>query len=379
MLLKFGARNCFSFKEGIEISFELGKKCPEEVSRGRNVTNLLCVKGANGSGKTNVLKIISFLRDFCRDSFNRKPEESLFIYSFFHNNDPIDLFCEMEIDGVRYRYETSLTKDEVLEETLLRKKKRFTEVFKRVGNKIKYCINEYDDLKTMKLRTNASFISTAHQYDSKSSAPIYNFFNFFLSNVIWIGRYEFSTDYRETSKLYYTSPEVFEFAKKIIGKCDLGIKKIRLFSTEDEKGKKYYFPDFEHRANIKNNKLGYHFQSSGTKALYNDLPYYDCVLRNGGILVMDEFDINFHPHILKHLVGMFDDKELNPKNAQMIFTTHNADIMDDMSKYRTVLIEQKDSESFGYRLDEITGDLIRNDRPISPIYNAGKIGGVPKI
>ncbi len=60
MLLKFGARNFYCFKEGIEISLELGSKCPESISRGKSVSNLLCIKGANGSGKTNALKILSF-------------------------------------------------------------------------------------------------------------------------------------------------------------------------------------------------------------------------------------------------------------------------------------------------------------------------------
>ena len=38
-----------------------------------------------------------------------------------------------------------------------------------------------------------------------------------------------------------------------------------------------------------------------------------------------------------------------------------------------------ENESFLYRLDEIPGDMIRKNRPISPIYNANKIGGKPKI
>jgi AAA15 family ATPase/GTPase len=94
---------------------------------------------------------------------------------------------------------------------------------------------------------------------------------------------------------------------------------------------------------------------------------------------MDEFDINFHPHILPLLIGIFDDKKLNKNNAQMLFTTHNTDIMDLIGKYRIVLINQKESESYGYRLDEISGDLLRNDRPITPGYRSGKLGGVPRV
>ncbi len=51
MLLKFGAKNFSCFRGGIEISFELGAKCPTNISRGKSVSNLLCVKGENASGK----------------------------------------------------------------------------------------------------------------------------------------------------------------------------------------------------------------------------------------------------------------------------------------------------------------------------------------
>jgi len=50
-----------------------------------------------------------------------------------------------------------------------------------------------------------------------------------------------------------------------------------------------------------------------------------------------------------------------------------------MGKYRTFLVNKTDNESFGYRLDEIPGEMLRNDRSITPIYNAGKIGGIPRI
>ena len=62
----------------------------------------------------------------------------------------------------------------------------------------------------------------------------------------------------------------------------------------------------------------------------------------------------------------------------MIFTTHNRDILDALGKHKTILVNKEDNESYSYKLDELPGNLVRNDRPISPIYNSGKIGGVPK-
>jgi AAA15 family ATPase/GTPase len=76
---------------------------------------------------------------------------------------------------------------------------------------------------------------------------------------------------------------------------------------------------------------------------------------------------------------LFDDPEKNINNAQLIFTTHNTDIMDKLGKYRVVLVNKQDNESFLYRLDEIPGDILRNDRSIIPAYKAGKIGGKPRL
>ncbi len=379
MLLRFGARNFYCFKEGIEISFELGANCPKSLSKNKKISNLICVKGANGSGKTSALKIISFIKYFCSDSFSLKPEDEIGIDSYFFNDDPIDLFCEAEIDGTKYRYEASVTAKKIISESLYRKKKKMIEVFQRKNNELSKCIDEFSDLKNIKLRSNASIISTAHQYQSNSIVKIYDFFQKMITNVISIGRVDLFANYNANARFYYNDKELFDFAKKVIKKCDPGISDINIHTRKNEEGSAIYYPVFKHAAKVNNNFLTYYSQSSGTRALFNVLPAYQHALKSGSVLILDEFDINFHPHILPFLVGIFDDETINKKNAQMIFTTHNTDIMDYMGKYRTILVNQEESESYGYRLDEISGDLIRNDRPIVPVYNAGKVGGVPNL
>ena len=82
MLLEFGARNFYSFKEGFEVSMRLGDSCPDKISKGKSYANVLAVKGANASGKTNVLKVFWFLSNFVLNSFNQKPDTELDFYSF---------------------------------------------------------------------------------------------------------------------------------------------------------------------------------------------------------------------------------------------------------------------------------------------------------
>lgn len=379
MILKYGARNFCCFKEGIEISLELGNKCPETISRGNSVSNLLCVKGPNGSGKTNALKILAFLKYFCCDSFNNKPEDRMNIDSFFFNDDPIDLLCDFVFNDTQYHYELSLTSSEVISERLSRKVGRLSPVFVREGNKLTYCIKEFADLRKVKLRTNASLISSAHQYEITRLLPVYHFFGSFIVNVASSGRIDFSSDYRQISKYYKNNPKVLKATVKIIKEFNLGISDISIRRLKQEDDVEYYFPIFEHDAKAKNSTLTYYSQSLGTQTLFRTMPYYLFALNTGGILVMDEFDTDFHPHMLKKIVSYFDDEKSNVKNAQMLFSTHNTDILEYMGKYRTVFVNKESSESYAYRLDEIPGDIIRNDRLIAPVYNSGKIGGVPRI
>jgi len=379
MLVKFGAKNFSCFREGIEISFELGAKRPASISRGNYIANLICVKGANGSGKSNALKILAFLKEFCCNSFNNKPEKDIYIDSFFMNDDPIDIYCDFIFNRTKYRYELCLTPKGIISEKLSRKVKRLSTVFEREGNKLTYCIKEFGELNRIKFRTNSSIISTAHQYEIESTHPSYQFFNSIKTNFSWFGPSSFSKNQRAMSKYYHANPVVLKDTIEIIKECDLGITNIEILEDTDEDGKKFYFPIFHHDVDTKRKWLTFYSQSLGTQTLFTSIPYYIYSLKSGGVLVMDEFDTDFHPHILPKIVRFFDDKEINVKNSQMIFSTHNTDILEYMGKYRTVLINKESSESYGYRLDEISGDIIRNDRLIAPVYKSGKIGGIPRI
>ena len=76
---------------------------------------------------------------------------------------------------------------------------------------------------------------------------------------------------------------------------------------------------------------------------------------------------------------MFTCRESNPNGAQLIFSTHDSDILDLVGKYRIYIVNKRENESFAYRLDEVAGDMVRNDRPVAPVYRSGKLGGIPRI
>ncbi|MBW5891021.1 ATP-binding protein [Pectobacterium polaris] len=379
MILNFGARNFFSFKEGFDISFELGNTCPKDISNGKSITNILCVKGANSSGKTNVLKALNFITNFITSSFNMKPNTYIQFDPYFGNEHDSEFYITFSLGKIIYRYEAVMTDIEVKRETLYRKSKRETKVIERIGYSVPFAVKEFEELKFIKMRANVSLFSMAMQYDLKSIKQIHDSFTRVISNVDYLGLLTQTHELDFLNRFYYENPEVFEFAKKIIMKFDPSIHDIYVSKTLGDDGKPTYTPWFSFEINNENDVLSLNLQSSGTKSLYKQLGSYKVVLSLGGLLLLDEFDINLHPHILPHLLDIFINEDDNPLNAQLIFTTHNTEILDFLGKHRTYLVNKNRTESYCYRLDEIPSDILRNDRPITPAYNQGKIGGVPNL
>lgn len=376
MILEFGAENYYSFKESFYISF---KKNQTKKNDDDNILKLMCVKGANASGKTNVLKAISTISDFAKNSFNYEKSEPLPFNSYFYGiNEVIKLYATFLEQDVEYTYEIEVTEKEVFKETIYRKKSRKSPIIQRVQNKIVDTTKEFEELKGMNLKSNASLISTAFQYDFKSIFPIYNIFVNILTNVDIFGRIEEQYDYLKVSEMYYNDKDLFNKVVNIIKYCDPGINDIKVYPREDkETGKTEYFPIFYYLINKEEKILTFHNQSNGIQSLYLQLGLYLYALRLGSLLVLDEFDINLHPDLLPMILSFFEEK--NPNRAQLLLTTHNVEIMDKLGKYRTIFVNKEDNESFLYRLDELPGDMVRNDRPITPLYKSGRIGGRPKL
>lgn len=370
MLLEFGAKNFASFKDGFQVNLR---------TKGSNnqATNLMAIKGANASGKTNVLKTLAFLSYFTKKSFDLKPDEDIPANSYFRNTKPISMYAIFLYEDKEYKYEIDFTKKIVEKESIYRKDKLIIE---RIGTEVTDQTNdEFKDLKSMILRDNASIISTANQYGSKSISVIYDLFKYVYTNVSAIGLMDEVIDYKVASEIYNGSTNLLEFLNDVLVKTDTGISNVIIRERIDEETKeKSYYPIFNYDVSEEDNFLTYFDQSSGTKTLFKQLCAYKTVLDLGGILILDELDINLHPDLIPILLNFFESKKLNKFNAQLIFTTHNTEIMDRLKKYRVILVNKEDNESYLYRLDE-TGEILRNDRSVSKVYSSGRLGGKPII
>ena len=118
-------------------------------------------------------------------------------------------------------------------------------------------------------------------------------------------------------------------------------------------------------------------ESHGTQVAFSLLSKVLPVLSNGSIAIIDEIETNLHPEIIEQLIGLFASKESNPKNAQILFSSHSLELMNHLHKSQIYFAEKRDSVSMAYRLDDFNG--VREDDNYYAKYRAGVYGALPEI
>jgi len=403
MLHKFSAKNFYSFKDTVEIKFEVNDKAPntyayiDDINETR-VSKVLTVVGANASGKTNLLKILSFLRQFIIYSYDYKPDEEIPYHPYrFTSDEPTEFSVTFSCNKNLYEYYVKMNAKLVLDEALRKynsETKQFYIVFKRSWdfkhNDYKYNLANFPENANIKKivgkRKNASLISVAAQLDNPLSNEIIGYWKKYESNIFEFGKHDHhdSLQYAEEIAEYFSKDhKARELVEKLLTRFDLGLTRLeiekRSFKSESGKEKLSYRPKWFHKDIKGEFDLPFLYESHGTKCLFSRLGEIIPVLFDGGIAVLDELDADLHPHMLPELMNLFLSKELNQKNAQLIFTSHHHEILNKLDKYQIVLT-QRDNESGGteaWRLDEIKG--VRADDNYYAKYIAGVFGGVPEL
>jgi energy-coupling factor transporter ATP-binding protein EcfA2 len=105
-------------------------------------------------------------------------------------------------------------------------------------------------------------------------------------------------------------------------------------------------------------------------------------LRNGTVLLIDEIDASLHPQLAQVLIQMFKDRRLNPRGAQLVFTTHDTYFLSPSADVplspEEVWFVQKDRAGVSdlYSLDDFS---VRQEQNLSRRYLHGRYGATPQV
>ena len=310
-----------------------------------------------------------------------------------------------------YRYGFRHNHERIVDEWLFRKTTpRSKELMMYVRTEEGICVEENNFPEGAgcedKTNDNRLFLSLCQQLGGVVSRQVISWFQSDFNVISGLNNQQ----YRSYSKLFFhkkenSSTDALEFFKKLrLGfnniltheedphiPQDLPTELKALFQREAQ-GKKSIELDSVHNVYSASGKvvgsINFSFEdreSSGTNKLF-DLsgPIFE-TLYSGAVLVVDELDAKMHPLISQYIIELFHSPVTNPKNAQLIFTTHDTHLLSQKILRRDqIWFTEKDSreQSDLYSLMDIVlpdGTKPRNDANYEKNYIAGRYGAIPYI
>ena len=404
MIHSFTCKIFYSFSEEVTLDFVVNDNAPENngyftAKSGTRLSKVETVIGSNASGKTNLLKILPFLKWLIIDSFNSKPEDLIVIQPFAFGDTkskPSNLSVVFEISGKIYTYEFIITKEKILSEELkltkfVKTKKSTKKIFSRQWNEK---TNNYDfdgetfdlpkEFKNL-LRINASVIGAAARLNHTESQMIAKYWGQIETNVVeagWIGDHLLPTSIFQLNKAFgfFSENSMLKAeAEKLLCRFDLGLSGFEITKEKKENEENGFTLNVRatHLVNGQKQYLPVRYESSGTKQLFVLLKSILVALEKGSIAIVDEFDINLHPEMVIALYDLFVQPETNPKNAQLIFTSHETSVMTQEIFRRDQIwfCEKKNKATELYSLAEFKTRKGVTD--IEKGYFSGRYGALP--
>lgn len=411
MLLQFTVNNFKSIKNTTIFSMVTSSKDKENCFpiQKYELLQSAILYGANASGKSNFLKAMAFMRSIVLNkdkiilSTDRFPH-----YPFKLSTETEDSSSSFEmvffIKGIKYRYGFEIDDSTVYAEWLYADEKgKESKLFYRdieeelYVNRIKF----KEGLK-LKVSKNQLFLWKCDQEGGEVSASILEWFN----HLNMIDGIEHEQYIQEAMK----QMEHEQFKKELVSlvkTADIGIEDV-LLNEEDipkniieemplppELKKQFLESDglkhlsllTHHKKYDENNReVGMTVfeldeeESKGTQKFFKMSAPILNTLREGKVLIIDELDASLHPMLTKHLIKLFHDKRVNKHNAQLIFATHDTNLLHP-SMFRRDQIWLTEKDDFGstelYSLAQFKN--VRKDEDFEKKYIQGKYGAVPYL
>jgi AAA15 family ATPase/GTPase len=412
MLIEFSVKNYRSIKDLQTLSFvaaPIKSKYPEldtnnviKVSDKLSLLKSVAIYGANGSGKSNLVKALISMMFFIRDSFKDDQIGKRIIEPFELNlelaEQPTFFQLIFIINHVRYRYGFEIFQNEVRSEWLYGTPgKSETYYFTRIGSTIKLNDKKFTDGIGLENKTsnNNLFLNITKAFNGKISKQIIDFFE----QKVAISAGVNDEGFRESTIIFINNIVFKKQIVDLLNHADIGIQDInhKKMTLDDlpenphpsiirdfRKGKLDIILSTRQLFDAKGEKIGVHLfdfdgqESDGTKKFFNYSGAILDALVRGGALILDEFDARLHPMLTKKIVELFNSPTVNKNGAQLVFVTHDTNLLDNSLLRRDQIYfteKNKLQETELYSLADFKG--IRNDASYEKDYINGKYGAIP--
>ena len=415
MLIELGIENFRSIKNKITLSMvattdkSLENNLIQDILTKNILLKSAAIYGANASGKSNVIMSLNFLKYLVTNShkFQRDGQIPFFPFKFNEEKKPTKIEVVFIQNKIRYHYSLSFDNEKIIEEFLYYwPKKTKKMIFQRKNT------NEYEFGTDKKLQTaikdrtlpNVLYLSKATQDACEKTAEAFKWFNEQLSTLMAGGEGAEFQLYTKTRDLIEKDEEMKKLLIKILQNADFGIENLSVTANKLELDSilraGYINPNlkmaiYNHvqknpTASIESVEVnvirkGVLFnleneESEGTKRIFSLLGPWIHTLKNGNTLIIDELEIKLHPLLCRYLIKLFHDPQINTKSAQLIFTTHNTQLLDqELFRRDQIWFTEKNPETNNTSLYSLTEFSPRKDKSLERGYLSGKYGGLPFI
>lgn len=394
MILEFSISNYMSFKEKVTFSMlansSKGLDDNYIIVNDRKILKTGAIYGANASGKSNLFKALQTISLMLKNSNNIDINATLPIIPFKFDNDYITKASEFEIkfiiNNIRYVYGFIADKNKIYDEYLYNyPNNRETKIFDRTNVK-EYTYPQKDEkiLKEIEEKNsqNKFFLATATNWNYEKTKPAYDF----LTNGI-ITFFNMEELKNIAFNIYDNNDNNLKnFALNFLKKADLNIEdyKISSMSIPEEFLKntrvsvKTYQILFKHIGS--DNYLSFDEESLGTQIVFTFIPFIANTLNKQKVLIVDELDKSLHPFLVQYIVEMFNNPEINKNGSQLIFNTHDTNLLNlNILRRDQIWFTEKNNETGESSLYSLSDFSVRKKEIVEKGYMLGRYGAVPFI
>lgn len=369
------------------------------------------IYGPNAAGKSNLFRALHFMQSFVLESHSLQEGQTIKTVPFALNKRSQTEPSEFEIfflqDNVRYQYGFAANRMRVTKEWLLafpegKAQRWYEREYDATADRDKwYFGSKFSGRRQLwqeATRKNALFLSAAIQLNNEQLKPVFSWFqNKFVTILPGTSiNLKFSIDQCASEE---GTLRIMEFMNSAdISISGIEVKKIPIPPMKSEmlppdmpqpikekfilemQGKELPDIQFLHKTDT-GESVPFRFsdESDGTKRLFAFAgPWLD-VLANGRILFVDELGTSLHPLMVRFLLGLIQNQEINRYNAQLIFTTHDTSVLDaDILRRDQIWFVEKDSEQAS-KLYPLSDFKPRQGEALEKGYLKGRYGALPFI